>query len=87
MTIEIKIKKEYLGGIVFDKYSLRKFRLKIQSRNEKLNGLTLISETETHRDEYGMYGKGKTDFYWNNDSPMFETVGKAVEWKLKQLTN
>jgi len=87
MKINIKIKHEYLAGIVFDKYSLRKHQLTIQSKDEKLNGLILISETKTPRDKYGKYGKGKTDFYWDNDSPMFKTVGKAVEWKLKQLTN
>lgn len=81
----IKAKQEYIGGIVFDKYSLRKHKLTLQSEDEKINGLVLIAETKTPKTSEGRYGMGETDYYWDAKSPMFKTPKEAIEWKLKSI--
>jgi len=66
------LKSEYIGGISFDSYSLRKYKKTIIS-NDNNNGKTFFVETKTPRDKHGFYLDGKSFYYLNETSKIYKS--------------
>ena len=75
----MKIERQYLGGITFDKSAIRKYECTILDDKE-LEGKVYFQELFTKKKK-GIWGKGETTFYETMKSKEF----KSFKWFIKSL--
>ena len=85
-TIEykkLKIKQSYLGGMRFTDGASRKHSYELSVEGNKLFKDVFYSETHTKMINDFEWGKGKTTYYWDEKSKMFDTIIDLIKSKYK----
>ena len=84
MDLNMKISKEYISGMTFEKEAIRKHKYTCKSEDAELNGLSFFSETVTEKKGFMDWGEGKTEYYLENCSELFNSIGELCEFHLKR---
>lgn len=77
----MKATTEYVGGMKFKTEALRKYKHTITEG--PLKGREFFSETLTKKKK-GEWQNGETSYYWNSESPMYDTVEELIKNPINQ---
>jgi hypothetical protein len=75
---KLKVSRKYLGGMQMEKSASRRYEYTIAYEGHPLDGMTFQGELHTPRVNEFEWGEGKSTYYENTETEMFDDIQECV---------